>query len=101
MRNSPIFAADAQTDPGSKTESREEKRHGGKLFGEKIDGDANIISFARTAVVFSRAQARTAKIEAQDGKTKRVERFRRLVDHLVVQRAAKKRMRMTDHGRHR
>jgi len=48
------------------------------------------------AVVFPGAQTRAAKVEAQDRKSKRVQRLHRMENHLVVHRSAKNRVRMAD-----
>jgi hypothetical protein len=46
--------------------------------------------------VYAGARSRAAKIESQDRNTKGIQRFRRLVNHFVVHRPAKERMRMAD-----
>jgi len=43
------------------------------------------------------AEARAAEVEAQHRQTKAGERLGRVIDHLVVHRAAAQRMRMRDH----
>lgn len=87
-----IFAADAQTDPAAKAESGEEKRQAGKFAGEKVECGANVIALAAAAIVLAFAQARAAKIEAQDRQAETVERLSHLIDDFVVQGAAEERM---------
>jgi hypothetical protein len=49
--------------------------------------------------VLPSAQTRASKIEAKYGQAERIQRFRSLVNHFIVHRPAKQRMRMTDNGR--
>jgi hypothetical protein len=46
--------------------------------------------------VYTGAKSRAAKIKSQHGDAESIKGFRRLVNHFVVHRAAKKRMRMAD-----
>ena len=48
--------------------------------------------------MYAGAESRAAKIETQHGDAESIERFRRLVNHFVMHRTAKKRMRMADNG---
>jgi len=98
VRDARVFAADAHTDPRTETESREQQRHTRKLGSKKIQHGTDIALLAVAAVVYAGAESRAAKIEAQHGDAESIERFRRLVNHFVVHRAAKKRMRMADNG---
>src|SRR5258707_7939661 len=96
MGNARIFAAHAQADPSAETESRRQQRYAGKLRSKKIQSGAHIALLARAAIVYAGAQSRAAKIKSQDGNAKSIQCFRGLVNHLVVHRAAKKRMRMAN-----
>src|SRR5260370_15676647 len=64
----------------------------------KIERGSNIVLFAVTAIVYTGAEACAAKIKSQNRNADAVQRFRRLVYHFVVHRAAKKRMRMANNG---
>ena len=46
--------------------------------------------------MFTVAQSGSAEVEAQNGKPKTIQRLHGVKDHLVVQRPAEHRMRMTD-----
>ena len=59
---------------------------------------ADVVDFAVAVIVFSLAQTRAAEIEAQDGKSETVQRLHGVKNNLVMQRSAKKRMRMTNYG---
>src|SRR5260370_3491392 len=96
VRDARVFAADPHANPGAKTESRKQQRHTGKLGSKKVQRSANIVPLAKTTVVNPGAQPCTAKIEPQYGDTEGIQRLRRLVNHFVVHRAAKERMRMAD-----
>ncbi len=91
-----MFAPGSQPHPGAKTESCEQERDARKFEREKIERGADILPFAKSAIVYTGAAASAAKIETQHRDAKGIERFRRLVDHLVVHGAAKERMRMAD-----
>ena len=99
MGHSAVFAADAQPHPRAKAESRQQDGYGGKLFRDKIERGAKVVLLANSAVMFARAQARAAKIEAQHGEAKRIERLRGLVNHFVVHGPAEQRMGMANDGR--
>src|SRR5689334_20783002 len=101
MRNSVLFAADAQPHPSAKAKSCQQQRNAGKLLGEKIQCRSNVTLLPYAAVVLPSAQASATKIETQHGQAERIHRFRSLVNHFIVHRPAKKRMRMTDNGRKR
>lgn len=96
-----IFATHSKSDPAPETESAHKQRNAWKFRREKIECDAHIIPFGFAAIVFSFAQSRSAKIETQNGKSKRVQGFRRLVNDFVVHRPAKQRMRMANDRGHR
>jgi hypothetical protein len=82
-----IRTANPQPDPTAKTETANEQRDIRKFRGEKIYGGLDLAAFAQSSIVFASTQARATKIEAQDGNAERVQRFRGLVDNLVVHRA--------------
>src|SRR5690348_15927123 len=98
MRNARMLAADAQTHPRAKTESREQHWNTWKLCSERIERGPHIALFAYATIMFAAAQARAAKIEAQNRNAERIERLRRPINHFVVQGPAEKWMRMADHG---
>jgi len=96
-----IFAANAKSHPAPETESGNEKRNIWKFGSEKFQRRTNIAAFPFAAIVFSFAHSRSAKIETQHWKSKRIQRFRSLIDHFVVHRAAKERMRVANDRSHR
>src|SRR5712692_1280008 len=98
VRDPRMLATDAQTHPRTKTESRQQDRHTRELSPQKVDRRAHVIPLTDSAVMFARAQPRAAKIESQHGEAEGSERFRRLIDHFVVHRAAEKRMRVANDG---
>jgi hypothetical protein len=67
-----------------------------KLGVEPIEGAANVVDLAVAVVVFALTEPSTAKVEAEDGKSKMVQRFHGVEYDLVVQRAAEKGMGMAD-----
>jgi len=91
-----ILASHAKSHPAAKTEAGQHQLRARKFRGEKIESGAHILPFADAPIVHSRAEARAAKIEAQDRQSQGVERFRSLINDFVVQRAAKERMGMAD-----
>src|SRR5713101_3965532 len=96
VRDARVFAADAHAKPGTETESRKQQRHARKLRSNKFQRGADITLLAETAVVYAGAEPCAAKIESQNRNAKGIQRFRRLVNHFVVHRTAKKRMWMAD-----
>ncbi len=98
MRNARVLAAHTHANPGAETESREQKWHTRKLGSKKVQRGADIASLAESAIVYAGAESRAAKIESQNRYAQCVQRFRRLVNHFVVHRPAKERMRMADNG---
>jgi len=56
----------------------------------------DITLLAEAAVVYACAESGATKIESQNRNANSVQGFRRLVNHFVVHRTAKKRMRMAD-----
>src|SRR5690242_6232625 len=97
MRNPRLLAADAQPHPSAKAKSCQQLRNAGKLLGEKVQCRSNVILLPYAAVVLPSTQARATKIETQHGQAERIQRFRGLVNHFIVNRPAKQRMRMTDY----
>ncbi len=91
-----IAAPGVQPDPGAKTESREEQRHARIFLREKIDHRQNVVYLADPFVVHAFAEAHASKVEPRDGQPKPMDRFRGLVNHFVVHRPAKQRMRVAD-----
>ncbi len=91
-----MFAPGAQTDQGAKTETRQQEGHARKFRGEKIERGTDVILFPEAVIMYPGAESRAAKIESQNWNAESIQRFRRLVNHLVVHGAAKQRMRMAD-----
>ena len=93
-----ILATGAQANPRTKTETRKQERRAGIFRGKKIERRRDVLLLAASLVVRALAQPRAPEVESQNGQAEAMERFRRLVDHFVVQRPAKQRMRMAHHG---
>ena len=72
-----------------------------KLRIKPVKRSPNVLNLSVAVIVFTLAQSRAAKIEAQHRKTKSVERFHRMEHNFVVQRPAKQRMWMANHRRMR
>ena len=68
-----------------------------KFRVEPVERSADILDFTNSVVVVAVAQARSAKIEPQHGKTEAVQRLHGVEHDFVVQRSPKQRMRMADH----
>ena len=81
-----MVASDAQTNPCSKTESRHQDWNAGKLSGKKIERGANVSLLSLAAIVYAGAKSCAAKIKPQNRNAPGVQRFRCLVNHLVVHR---------------
>jgi hypothetical protein len=64
---------------------------------EPVECGSNILDFAFTVIVFAFAQSRSAKVEAQHGKSKAVQCLHRVKYDLIVKRSAEKRMRMANY----
>src|SRR5271154_6588878 len=75
-----ILATNAKPHPASKTESRNKNRNIWKFGGEKIQCRANVLALPHAKIMFPFAQTRSAKIETQYWKSKRIQRFRRLIN---------------------
>ena len=63
---------------------------------QPVECGPRIFDFADPVIVLTLAQSRSAKVEAQHGKSKAVQRFHGVKDDFVMQSSAKQRMRMTD-----
>jgi hypothetical protein len=98
VSNARIFAPDAHTDPRAKAEPRKQQRHPGNFCSKKIKRGANVVLLALAAIVNPGAKSGATKIKSQNRNTQGVQRLRRLVNHLVVHRAAKQRMRVANHA---
>jgi hypothetical protein len=94
-----IAATYAKTHKTPKAEAREEQRDARKLCSEIIERGLHVALLAASFVVFTRAQACAAKIEAQHRDAQGVQRFRRVINHLVVHGTAEKRVGMANHRR--
>src|SRR5271168_3231605 len=64
-----------------------------------VESGAHIFHFANAVVVPALAQSRAAKVEAQHGKAKTVQRLHSMEYDFVVQGAAEERMRVANHSR--
>ncbi len=68
------------------------------VFGvEPVERGADIVDFGIAMIVFSVTQSGSAKVEAQHGKAKTIQRLHSVEYDFVVQGPAEQRMRMTDH----
>ena len=67
-----------------------------ELALQPVERGADVFDFADAVGVLAFAQSGAAKIETQHGESEAVERFHGVEDDFVVQRSAKKRMRMAD-----
>ena len=63
---------------------------------QPVERGAHVVDFSVAVIVLALAQSRAAKVEAQHGETKTVQRFHGVEDDFVVQRSAEQRVRMTD-----
>ena len=96
LRDAWVPAASSQTDPGAKTETREEQGHAGIFRGQKIKYGDNVLLLTNPFVVSSFAQAHSAKVEPHDGQRKPMNCFGGLINHFVVHRPAKPGMGVAD-----
>jgi hypothetical protein len=92
-----ILATSPQPNPAPETKSRHKQRNVWKFASEKIQSSTRVATLAISAIVLAFAQSSSAKIEPQNRKPKRVQRFRRLIYDFVVHRSAKERMRVANH----
>src|SRR5207245_10689993 len=88
VSNARVFATDAQTYPGSKTESRQQNWNSRKLPGKKIARGANVVLLPLAAVVNARAESCAAKVESQNRTPSAIQRLCGLIDHFAVHRPA-------------
>ena len=95
--NSRVGTRRSQSNRRAKRKSRKDQRQV-KLGIEPVKRSAHVFDLPLALVVFALAQARAAKVEAQHGKTKAVQRLHGMEDDFIVQRPAKQRMRMADDG---
>ena len=70
-----------------------------KLRVQPVESGSDILDFPAAAIVLAVAESGAAKVEAQHGKTKTVQRLHGVEHDLVMQRPAKQRMGMADHRR--
>jgi hypothetical protein len=70
-----------------------------KLAIEPIQGNANVLGLTFAVSMFSFAQAKPSKIEAQDRKSEAIQRLHGMEDDFVVHRPAINRMRVANQGR--
>lgn len=69
-------------------------------FGiQPVESAANIFHFAPALVVLAMAKSRTAKVKAQHGKAKTIQRLHGMKNNFVVQRTPEQRMGMTNYRR--
>ena len=67
-----------------------------KLRVQPVESGANIFNFAVAVIVFALAESGAAKVEAQHGKTKTVQRLHGMEHNLVMQCSSKQRMRVAN-----
>ena|ERR1039457_6920771 len=63
---------------------------------QPVEGGANVVHLATPVVVLAVAQAGSAKVEAQGGKSKTVQRLHGVKHHFVMERPSEYRMRMAN-----
>src|SRR5450755_1267277 len=63
---------------------------------QPVEGGANVVHLATPVVVLAVAQAGSAEVEAQRGKSKTVQRLHGVKHHFVMESPAKDRMRMAN-----
>ena len=90
-----IWTRSSQPNGRAKGESREQQ---GKveLRVQPVESGANIFNFAVAVIVFALAESGAAKVEAQHGKTKTVQRLHGMEHNLVMQCSSKQRMRVAN-----
>jgi hypothetical protein len=93
--HSRICARSCQADRGSERKSSEYRRQV-KFVIQPVERRADVVDFAGAIVMLTLTESSTAKIEAQHGKTKTVQRLHGVKHDFVVQRTAKERMRMAN-----
>src|SRR5271165_7153507 len=69
-----------------------------ELTVQPVEGGANVIDFAGSVVMLSRAQSGAAEIEAEDGESETVQGFHGVEHDFVVHGPAEHGMRMADQG---
>ncbi len=90
-----IGARRAQAHSRAKGKSSEYQRQV-RFCGQPVKRGANIIHFSQALIVLSMAESCAAKIEAQYGETEAVQCLHSVKHNLIVQRAAKQRVRMAN-----
>jgi len=70
-----------------------------KLGIQPIESSTNVLNLAPALIVLAIAKSRTAKVEAQHGKSKTVQRLHGMKHNFVMQRPAKQRVRVSNQGR--
>ena len=85
----------AQPDRRAERESCEQQRQV-ELRVQPVESGAHIFDFAVAVIVLAMAESGAAKVEAQHGKTKTVQRLHGVEHNLVMQRSAKQRMRVAN-----
>ena len=86
--NSSVCTSGPQSDRGAERESGKQQRQ--MILGvEPVERSADVVNFAVTLIVFTLAQSRSTKVEAQHGKTKTVQRLHGMEHDFIVQRSAK------------
>ena len=98
--HSRIRACGAHANRGPKGKSCKHQRQM-KLRIHPIQRRPHVIDFTHTMIVLALAQSGPAKIEAQHGKAKTVQRLHGVKHDLIVQRPAEQRVRMANHRRMR
>ena len=90
-----IWTCGSQSNSRAEGESREQQRQV-ELRVQPVESRANIFNFPVTVIVFAMTESGAAKVEAQYGKPKTVQRLHGVEYNLVMQRSAKQRMRVAN-----
>ena len=90
-----IWTCRSQPDRRAEGESCEQQWQV-ELSVQPVESGANIFNFPVAVIVFAVAESSAAKIEAQHGKTKTVQRLHGMEHNLVMQRSPKQRMRVAN-----
>ena len=95
--NAVVGIGGAQANGGSERKSGE--NDGEREFAfQPVERGADVFDFANAVGVLAFAQTGAAKVEAEHGKSKAVQRLHGVEDDFVVQRSSIERMRMADQG---
>ena len=93
--HSSIRTRGAQPNRGAEGESRKQQRQV-ELRIQPVESGAHVFDFRVAVIVFALAESGAAKVEAQHGKPKTVQRLHGMEHNLVMQRSSKQRMRVAN-----